>query len=156
MNTVRISVINARESLSQILKSSLSPDQRKGFQLLDIRLQAVVSLCNNSINAISYQAQSDRAKAHISSLDTLADIGTSSSGERTMMLETARQEIDNTALLLQLLGSTKEQILDLAPTKDLEDIRRLGPDFTDQLKLKLRIMNEHWQDYNRLFTIPNK
>lgn len=71
-------------------------------------------------------------------------------------LEAARQEIDNTALLLQLLESTKEPILDIAPTKELEDILRLGPDFTDQLKLKLRIMNEHWLDYNRLFTIPNK
>ena len=96
------------------------------------------------------------AKANIYGPDKNPAIGNSSSGERTMMLETARQEIDNTALLLKLLESTNEEILDIAPTKDLEDIRRLGPDFTYQLKLKLRIMNEHWLDYNRLFTIPNK
>ena len=75
--------------------------------------------------------------------------------DRNMILETTRNEIDNTAMILQLLESTNEEIFDLAPTKELEDIRRLGPDFKNQLKQKLRIMNEHWLDYNRIYTPPN-
>jgi len=71
------------------------------------------------------------------------------------MLETARREIDNTALLIKLIESDNRIILDIAPSKDLEDIRRFGPDLVNQLKTKLRIMNEHWIDYNRLFTTPN-
>ena len=156
MNNVKSSVSSARNSVSQLLKSNLKPDLVKEFQLLDLRLQALDLVCNNSKNAISYQAQLDRAKANKNGPDPIPDIGTSSSGERSLILETARQEIDNTALLIKLLKSSNEIILDIAPTKELEDIRRLGPDFKNQLKLKLRIMNEHWLDYNRLFTIPNK
>ena len=156
MNNVKSSVSSARNSVSQLLKSNLNPDLVKEFQLLDLRLQALDLVCNNSKNAISYQAQLDRAKANKYGPDPIPDIGTSSSGERSLILETARQEIDNIALLIKLLESSNEVILDIAPTKELEDIRRLGPDLKNQLKLKLRIMNEHWLDYNRLFTIPNK
>lgn len=156
MNITKGAVSRARRELAILLKSELSAAQKKEFEVLALRLKALDLLADNSKNAISYQAQLDRTKANICGPDKNPAIGTSSSGERTLMLETARQEIDNTALLLKLLESTNEEILDIAPTKDLEDIRRLGPDFTYQLKLKLRIMNEHWQDYNRLFTIPNK
>ncbi len=72
-----------------------------------------------------------------------------------MILETARGEIDNTALLINLLESTQEEIIDKSPFKEMEDIRRFGPDLTDQLRLKLKIMNEHWLNYNRIFTVPN-
>ena len=87
--------------------------------------------------------------------DSRPEDGKPSTWERTMILETARKEIDNTALLIKLLESNNDVILDLAPTKELEDIRRLGPDFVAQLKQKLRIMNEHWLDYNRIYTTPN-
>jgi hypothetical protein len=155
MSDVKASIGSARNSIAQLLKSSLKPELVKEFKLLDQRLQALDLVCNNSINAISYQAQVDRAKANKSGPDPAPDIGTSSSGERSLMLETARQEIDNIALLIQLLESANEPILDIAPTKELEDIRRLGPELKNQLKQKLKIMNEHWLDYNKLFTIPN-
>lgn len=156
MNEVRTSVSQSRSSIANLLQNNISPDLRKEFQLLDLRLQATNILCNNAENAISYQAQLNKAKASKIEPDPAPVIGTSSSWERLLILETARKEIDNTVLLIQLIESTNESILDLAPTKELEDIRRLGPDFKLQLNHKLRIMNEHWLDYNRLFTIPNK
>jgi hypothetical protein len=119
------------------------------------RLQAVDLLCNNAQNALYYQARLDQAKAGKTEPDPKPLIGTPSAFERSEMLETARREIDNTALLIELLESNDQVILDIAPSKDLEDIRRLGPDLVKQLKTKLRIMNEHWIDYNRLFTTPN-
>ena len=101
MNSLKSSVSNARNSVSQLLKSNLKPDLVKEFQLLDLRLQALEIVCNNSRNAISYQAQVDKVKANKYGPDPIPDIGTSSSGERSLILETARQEIDNTALLIQ-------------------------------------------------------
>jgi len=154
MSSAKNSVIIARNAIAQILKSTINPEQIKEFQLLDLRLQVLDLVCNNSRNAISYQAQIDEAQSKKWGPDTIPVAGTPSNWARSQILETARQEIDNTALLIQLLESTNEPILDIAPTKELEDIRRLGPDVKSQMKQKLRIMNEHWLDYNRLFTIP--
>lgn len=155
MNSVRISVLNAREINTDILKLRTGPEQIKEFKLLDLRLDALFIMCNNAENAISYQAQLDKAKRIKEEPDPRPDPGTPSSWERSLILETARREIDNTTLLIQLLESTDSEIFDLAPSKALEDIRRLGPDFKDQLKKKLKIMNAHWLDYNRIFATPN-
>lgn len=72
-----------------------------------------------------------------------------------MMLETARAEIDNTAVLINLLKPGPGSLIQLAATKTEEDIRVLGTDLVEQLQKKIAIMNAHWQDYNRIFTSPN-
>ena len=57
--------------------------------------------------------------------------------------------------LNRLLESTTEPILDLAPTPGEETIMRLGPNLTSQIQHKIEVMNGHWRDYDRLFTVPN-
>jgi len=57
--------------------------------------------------------------------------------------------------LNRLLESTSEPILDLAPTTGEETIMRLGPNVSAQIKHKIDVMNAHWRDYDRLFTVPN-
>lgn len=146
---------HASSATCNLLKSDISPEQKKEFQLLDLRLRALNLMCNNANNAISYQAQLSHAKAIGIKPKPTPENSEPSGWERSSILETARMEIDNTALFIQLLESTNEVLIDLAPTKELEDIRRLGPDTKAQLKQKLRIMNERWLDYNRIFTTPN-
>jgi hypothetical protein len=51
------------------------------------------------------------------------------------------------------LESTSETILHLAPTKEEEDIRILGSDLTDQLRLKMKNMVDHWEEHEELFVI---
>jgi hypothetical protein len=55
------------------------------------------------------------------------------------------------AVLIGLLGENPGEYLVLAPTKEEEDIRLLGPDIVAQLRKKLQVMNAHWEDYERLF-----
>jgi len=50
-----------------------------------------------------------------------------------------------------MLESTKDVLLDLAKTKEEENIRVLGPDTAQQLRLRVKIMARHWEDYERLF-----
>ena len=137
------------------MQSGIEKEQKEYFKQLDVRLQALSILSNNVQNAISYQAQLDRAKTLMLKPELLPEHGAGSTWDRNFMLETARQEIDNSALLISLLESSNGTILDLAPVKEQEDIRRFGPDIIEQLKLKLKIMNAHWLDYNRIFTTPN-
>ena len=82
-------------------------------------------------------------------------LGTQSSWDRTDLMDLARREIDNTVRLRRLLQGTAQPILDLAPTAGEETIMRLGPNLVAQLQRKIDLMNAHWMDYDRLFTVPN-
>jgi|GEM_PF-244672 len=133
-----------------------APDaNRARWDLLATRLEAATCLLRSADNMVAYQAQLDRVKSLGVKPEANPVLGTQNSWDRTDLMQTARNEIDNTAHLLQLLQSTKEPILDLAPTADEETIMRLGPDLASQLKRKIDLMNAHWIDYDRLFTAPN-
>ena len=82
-------------------------------------------------------------------------LGVQSGWDRTDLMASARKEIDTMVNLKRLLESTTDPILDLAPTPAEETIMRLGPNVAAQLKHKIDVMNAHWRDYNRLFTVPN-
>ena len=119
------------------------------------RLQAVIYLLQSANDMVEYQAQLDRVKAIGAKPDPNPVLGVQSSWDRTDLMETARREIDTVVNLNRLLQSTKEPILDLAPTPGEETIMRLGPNITAQIKHKIDVMNAHWRDYDRLFTAPN-
>ena len=110
-------------------------------------------------NAICYQAQLDRFKAaevHPDPLQDYVTVRTQSGWDRQLILKTARQEIDNTAELIELIQSRpNDVIIDTAKTKDEEYVRMLGPDLISQLQKKMAIMNAHWEDYRRVLTDPN-
>ena len=119
------------------------------------RLQAVIYLLQSADNMVDYQAQLDRVKSLGGKPEANPVLGVQSGWDRTDLMETARKEIDTMVNLNRLLESTKEPILDLAPTPGEETIMRLGPNLTSQIKHKIEVMNGHWRDYDRLFTAPN-
>jgi hypothetical protein len=104
---------------------------------------------------VAYQAHLDRLKQLGGKPDPNPVLGVQSDWARTDMMDLARKEIDNMVRLRQLILSTPEPILDTAPTPEDETIMRLGPNIADQIKRKIDIMNAHWRDYDRLFTVPN-
>jgi hypothetical protein len=128
---------------------------RKQWNLTAKRLQAVIYLLQSANNMVAYQAQLDRVKNLGAKPEANPVLGTQSNWDRTDLMETARKEIDTMVNIERLLDSTKEPILDLAPTPAEETIMRLGPNVAIQLKHKIDTMNAHWRDYDRLFTVPN-
>jgi hypothetical protein len=156
MSKIKGNIAEARRSIDQLLRSDLNAAWKSEFQLLDKRLHVFSLFCNNTENAVAFQAQLDRVKDLDLEPDQNPAHGTRSGWDRSWMLETVRKEIDNTAMLIKILEQNDKIIIDLAPSKELEDIRRLGPDLVEQLNLKLKIMNSKWLDYNRLFTRPNQ
>ena len=147
--------LNKARSLAGEITEGLSGKQKRRYELLDLRLRAVLCLINNSRNAVSYQAQLERVKELGLQAVDHAVLGTQSGWDRQLMLETARKEIDNTAVLIEILESASEPVLFLAASQEEEGIRRLGPDIVEQLKKKIDIMNAHWEDYKRIFDTPN-
>jgi len=147
-------VNRARELLRDILEKLKGPAKGR-YQLLDLRLRAALCLAQTCRNVVSYQAQLDRVRQlDIKPFDHPV-LGTQSSWDRQLMINTARAEIDNAAVLIDILQSSSEPILDMAPTKEEETIRLLGPDLVQQLHKKINIMNAHWEDYKRIFNTPN-
>jgi hypothetical protein len=125
------------------------------WELLGQRLKALECMVRGTADIVEYQAQLDRVKALGGKPDPNPVLGAQSGWDRTDLMRLARNEIDNAMELRQLLLTAKGPLLDLAPTSAEETSRRLGPELPSQLKLKMDIMNAHWEDYKRLFTSPN-
>lgn len=119
------------------------------------RLQVYACFATTVRHAVSYQAQLDRVKALGCPREENPVFGTRNAWDRQLMMETVRAELDNTAVLMDLLRPDPREFLDLAATPEQEDIRMLSPDLLAQLQRKLDITNDHWLDYRRLFTTPN-
>jgi hypothetical protein len=121
--------------------------------LLASRVQAFVRLAHNCRNAVTYQHYLDVCKTW--DLRRPYDLAQGKSIPEWMALrQSARQEMDNTALLLRLLESTEGELLDLARTPGETDIRILDSDLAASLRTKLKIMSAHWEDHERLFMVP--
>ncbi|MEX0778080.1 MAG: hypothetical protein WD042_20440 [Phycisphaeraceae bacterium] len=126
-----------------------------GDQTLVQRLAVFNCVVRNARGAVSYQAQLDRVKQLGIKPLPYAVSGSLPEWDRQLMMETVRAELDNTAMLMELLRPDPGALLDLASSKEEEDIRLLGPDIADQLQRKLNLMNTKWEDYKRVFTTPN-
>jgi hypothetical protein len=144
------------ESLVQEIEGSAKGEAgRQQWALMAKRLRAVGYLLESADDMVSYQAQLDRVKSLGAKPEVDPVLGVQSSWDRTEMMETARKEIDTMVNLNRLLVSTKEPILDMAPTPGEETIMRLGPDVAAEILHKVNVMNAHWRDYDRIFTVPN-
>jgi hypothetical protein len=122
---------------------------------LERRLRIFLCVARNARNAVSYQAQLDRVKSLGHEPVPNPVVGTRSDWDRELILLTVREELDNTAVLIELLGERPDNYLLLAKTPKEEDIRSMSPEIVTQLRKKLNITNAHWEDYKRLFTTPN-
>ena len=119
------------------------------------RLAVLHSLVRTINNVVSYQALLDLVHNRNISPETDPVLGTAPSWDRQEIMRIARNEIDNIAGLKKILESSKIPLLKEALVPEYETIRMLGPDLTSQLKKKIDIMNDHWEDYKKLYTAPN-
>jgi len=146
---------SAMRAARRLRDGAANDDTSARWTLQHQRLEAVLLLLHSADNMVKYQAQLDR----IRSLDTVPEpnppLGALSSWARTALMQTARDEIGVAVRLRQLIESTSETIIQTGATAGEEYVMLLGPDLPDQLKAKIDVMNNHWRDYDRLFTVPN-
>ncbi len=153
-NAIDPQIRAARQKLTQLIPH-LPADKLAEYQLLDLRLQMVQCLATNARDAVNYQAVLDYLKEKAAKTESDPPLGTAPSWDRQMIMQIARDEIDNSAAMIELLKKTARPLLDCAKRADDEDIRLLGPNVADRLKIKIDCMNAHWEDYKRLTTTPN-
>jgi hypothetical protein len=148
-------VRGALRRVERIAAAAKDEPARKEWELLARRLEALVCLLHSADNMVAFQAHLDRARALGLKPEQNPPLGAQPDWARADMMETARKEIDNSVRLKELIENAGGPLLDTAPTPEEETIMRLGPDLPAQLKRKIDIMNAHWRDYDRIFTVPN-
>ena len=156
--TIELSMPQMRTALGRFERiRDAAPDDaaRRQWDLSAKRLQAVIYLLQSADNMVAYQAQLDRVKGLGAKPEANPVLGVQSGWDRTDLMETARREVDTMVALRRLLESTDEPILDMAPTAGEETVMRLGPNVVAEIGHKVDVMNAHWRDYDRLFTMPN-
>ncbi len=138
-------VLRMNRESAEIAKGLGDPELARRFEIFNCFVRTAGT-------AIDFQAQLDRARRKPGFPgDPAWESETRIGWDHQLMMETARGEIDNAAILIGLLGEKPGDYLVLAPTKNEEDIRLLGPDIIAQLRKKIQVMNAHWEDYERLF-----
>lgn len=63
----------------------------------------------------------------------------------------AREELDNTQELIDIIESQGEPIIVQARNGDEENVFMLGPDLIGDLRRKMNLMLDHWHEYEMLF-----
>jgi len=147
--------IERAEQLADELATALDGAQSERYRGIAHRLRILSCVHDNSRNAVDYQAIRDLVADRGGDPERSPVLGTRSGWEREFMLETARDELDTTVELIDLLDEADEAVVHRADSAAGEDIRLLGPDLIGDLERKAAIMNERWTDYERLFTQPN-
>lgn len=148
---MKADIAEARELVGRIASLPAAAARRTELELLDKRLRVFDILIDNCRDGLEYQYLLDfmkggRLRRPVEFQEHLTDIT-----EWRQIKDIARREMDNSIVLAEMIESTKDVLLDLARTKEEENIRVLGPDLAEQLRFRARIMAKYWEDYERLF-----
>lgn len=150
---IRSEVRSARRHVQKIV-TRLSGTSAEKYALLDKRLNVFQCLVDNVENAVHYQVVLDRVNA----IKTPPEINSpypflkpADIWSRQELMRIAREEIDNTVALIDLLKTENDSwLIDHAETADKEYQRLLGANLIDQLTKKINVMQDHWQDYKKI------
>jgi hypothetical protein len=156
---IEVAMPRLREAIrnaARLRDTAADPEHRARWELLNQRLEALSCLLLSSENIVKYQAQLNRVKALGIKPELASVLGTQGGWDRADLMQTARDEVDNTLKLRELILAAKGPIIDTAPAGDGETIMRLSAELPDELKRKVDIMFTHWKDYDRMFTPPNQ
>lgn len=144
-------IAEARSLVARIAASPAAAAQKAELELLDRRLRVFDILIDNCRDGLEYQYLLDfmkggRLRRPIEFQEHLTDIT-----EWRQIRDIARRQMDNSIVLAEMLESSRDVLIDMAKTKEEENIRVLGPDLAQQLRLRAKIMAKYWEDYERLF-----
>jgi len=136
----------------ETIAGKLDGDSGAWVALLAARVRALACLALNARNCIMYQYALDIADQPQYGPNQIDYDDNIIYDQRALTLrKIAREELDNTADLIAILKHYGERVIDVARTPEEESVFRLGPDLVADLRRKMAIMLDHWQDYERLY-----
>jgi hypothetical protein len=152
---VNLKLDKAENHTRKLLELESNAEAAKKWKNLQNSLAVLRSFMRTVDNVVAYQVFLDLAKSKNIEPEANPVLGTRSTWDRTEIMRIARNEIDNAVSLKKILESSDVILIKVASSSEEETIRMLGPELPSQLKLKIDIMNAHWEDYKKLYTSPN-
>ena len=143
----------AQASLRSMADKIGDEEGARRVSLLAARVGAYACLAANIKNTIMYQYALDiRDQPQYGPNQMDYDDNIIYDQRALNLRKIAREELDNIAELVEIIEShPDEEVLAAASCPEEENVFRLGPDPVADLKKKIAIMMDHWQDYERLY-----
>ena len=157
--------IRAVDTLCSLLRDAAEQLGRLGsrgdagfFARMGVSLRIYACIMRSIGNFYSVQVIRDRNKARFAGAEQIPGKVASWTGDNDLQMlnEFMREELDNTAELIDILQSGGMSQVQVAPTAEQEDTFLLGPDLVAQLRKKRQIMRRHWKDAERYLATPHK
>ena len=136
----------------QLIPKALTPAIAKDFQNTIYAMKTMICFAKCAINCAHFQtfmyefADNDGFVSEV-----YLDFG---DRDREFIYNIYRKEIDNMYDLMDLLEACPE-VITYAPSHELEDCFTFSPELKNQIAKKIEIMDNHWQDFDRIFPRPN-
>jgi hypothetical protein len=142
---------NARTALEKIA-GQLEGEAAARLGLDAARAGAYACLVKNAQNVIRYQYALDTVHHPQFGWNVMDYDENILYDQRGVQLrKIAREELDNTQELIEILESQSEPVVIHAQSADEENVFMLGPDLAGDLRRKMNVMLDHWQEYETLF-----
>jgi len=142
----------ARASVEGIAGEMTDPALTAKMRLYAARLGALTCLATNARNVVMYQYALDVAGQPQYGPNPMDYDDNMICDMRALsMRKIAREEFDNIAELVEILEGQPEIVLEHAECPEEENVFMLSPHLVEDLKHKLNIMLDHWQDYENMY-----
>jgi|GEM_PF-2350275 len=141
-----------RTKLKRLAEVAPDAKQQESLSLEAARYGALACVATTIRNAIMYQYALDIAHVPQYGPNQIDYDDNIIYDQRALnMRKIAREEVDNTAELIELIESQSEKVIDHADRPEQESVFVLGPDIVGDLRRKLDLMMDHWHDYEVLY-----
>jgi len=142
----------ARRTLGDMAAKTGDGDAAARLSLYAARVGALACLAANARNTIMYQYALDVAAQPQFGPNMMDYDDNITYDQRALRFrKIAREELDNITELVELMESQTETVIACARTPEEENVFLFAPDLVEQLRLKMDVMLDHWQDYENLY-----
>lgn len=136
------------------IAEAMSDSKKEEFQVLSMRLRALICIYRNAKNAIQFQDLMDRTDKENPPVEYPHK---RVKGDQKLheIINVVRAEIDNTTDIIGLIEECPLPVLWTARSPEEEDIMQFSPELIPQLKKKIAIMLAHQMDFNKFYVRNN-
>lgn len=147
MGTLR----NAASQVERMIEQSEDEAGRSRLALYAARIRALACVANTARNAIMYQYALDVADQPQYGPNPMDYDDNIVYDQRALTLrKIAREELDNITELVELLDANPGTLV-YAREEQQQSVFMLGPNVAEELRKKMNVMLDHWQDYETDF-----
>jgi hypothetical protein len=142
----------ARVSLARLAEQAADPEAAARLRMAADRAGAVACFARNARNTIMFKYALDvRRQPQYGPNPMDYDDNMICDQRALTMRKIAREELDNITELIELVEAHGRSVVHFAAAPEEESVFVLGPNLAADLRRKLDVMLDHWQDYERLY-----